>query len=182
MSEMSELRAEAKALGINSFQKSKSALREAIAAATIDIVEQGLPTTPSSPKAPKKAGNTWKWRNRFEVNAKDPNFRYRFVDTEESNLRDKLEDGWRFVTETQGISGEHIDPRQVSDGDPLSGVQSYRGMALMALPEERAKARDQAVRDATKGQTAGLKERLQQDLHNPSGPTAEVHGKITIVE
>jgi len=182
--EYQELRNEAKTLGINTFQMSKSALREAITAATIDIVEQGLP---AAAPAPKKAGASWRWRNRFEVEGKDPNFRYRFVDTDESNLRDKVEDGWRFVHPSTGVPGEHIDPKQVADGDPLSGAQTYRGMALMALPEDRAKARDQAVRAATEGQTVNLKGRLAQELSRTdeggkASIPADVHGKITIIE
>ena len=76
--EFRELRDQAKALGINTFQMSKIALREAIAAATIDVVEQEAPPAPQ----PKKAGDSWTWRDRFAVRGKDPNYRYRFVDTD----------------------------------------------------------------------------------------------------
>lgn len=171
MSEYADLRAQAKSLGINTFQMSKDAMREAIAAAHGGGIE------------PVKRGNkSWKWRNRLDVRDKKKDFRYRFVSREESNLRDKMADGWEFVNPVTGIPGEHVDPRQVADGEPLEGAQTYRDLVLMALPEEMAKLRDEAVREMTRQQTVGLKKQLQSDLRNSEGATAEVHGNITIIE
>lgn len=184
-----ELKKQAKELGISPWGMKKTDLREAIFNATIGIVSETeqaqAPEAP--PKTTKKAGATWTWRNRFTVKEKDPNFRYRFVDLDENNLRDKLDDGWVFVHPTEGITGEHVNPKQVADGDPLDGVQTYRDMALMALPEELGQARDAAVKERTRAQTVGLKDRLKQDLartdEGGAAPhQAEVHGKITIVE
>ena len=171
MTNFAELRDQAKALGINTYQMSKAAIEEAIGAAS----DGGIAPV-------KKGAKSWRWRNRFEVDGKDPNFRYRFVSREESVMREKMADGWEFVSPLTGVPGEHINPRQIADGEPLDGAHTYRDMVLMALPEEKAKLRDAAVADRTRQQTVGLKKRLQSDMKNPGGPAAEVHGNITIID
>lgn len=170
MSEYAELRAQAKSLGINTFHMSKDAMLEAIAAAEAAGI-----------KPVKKGNKSWAWRNRLDVANKDSKFRYRMVSREETNLRDKMADGWEFVNPVTGIPGEHIDPRQIADGEPLEGAQTYRDLVLMALPEEKAQQRDAAVAELTRQQTAGLKNMAQSEARK-IGPDAEVHGSITIIE
>jgi hypothetical protein len=170
LSNFKELRDQAKALGINTFHMSKSAIEGALAAADAGGLE---------PEPVKKKGRTsWRWRNRLELDGKDPRFRYRFCSRDESNLRDRLADGWDFVNPSTCLPGEHVDPRQVADGVPLDGALTYRDLVAMAIPEELAADRDAQLREATRQQTVNLKRQAQSDA--PAG--AEVHGNITIIE
>jgi hypothetical protein len=132
--------------------------------------------------AKKKGRATWKPAQKLQVHKKDPGFRYRWRENDAQNIQRAVAEGWEFVNPITGIPGEHQDP---GDGQQsLTSTTEYRELKLMALPEEKAQARDEYFQERTDIQTTGLKDRFQDDLDNEAqrqgGYKSKVSGKITI--
>ena len=180
MSSISEVRARAKSLGISAWQKGIPQLEQEIAIKEAEIAA-------SSASAPVKKGRpSWKWRNRFDVSNKDPNFRYRFVEATPERLERATEEGWSFVNKETGLPGEHNYDTDLADAKKVPGAKYVRGMVLMALPEDLAQDRDAFIREQTEAQTADISSRLRNDLAmsddgKRARHQAEVTGNITII-
>jgi len=146
---------------------------------TINISPGGLPaadtpdvTTPGeTQEAPVKKGNeSWKESQLLDVDNKSPDFRYRWCWVDDMNVEKKLREGWVFVNKETGIPGEHKHPNRADDGKPLDSAKRYRDTVLMALPEERGKARDRHFQEKTDQQTLDAKKFLEQKKQRAGNP------------
>lgn len=116
----------------------------------------------------------------LDVLDKNKAFRYRWVNKDDARIAKKMAEGWVHVNKESGISGEQVKPGKTEDGKPLtSGLQEYRELVLMALPEELGKARDEWVKKRTEQQTAAL-QHMDRDIKRNVGPAAGTYGKIQI--
>ncbi len=104
-----------------------------------------------------------------------PGYRTRWCDKDESNIRNKTEQGWEIVDKVSGLPVEH-DHKEIQDGSKLTSAVTYREGVLMALPEELGKQRDEWVATTTDQRTAGLKEGVERKV----GGAAKITGKIVI--
>lgn len=141
-------------------------------------------TGPGKPKSTKKGKKSWAPAQKLQVLNKSKDFRYRWRDNDQANLERAKAEGWVFVNKETGIPGEHDHPQGTEDGIPLSDAKTYRELALMALPEEDGKARDEYFSKLTDKQTVGLKDQLDRNLDNEAGKArserAKSYGSIII--
>lgn len=141
-------------------------------------------TSTTKTKSKTKKGTTpWKPAQLLTVRNKTKGFRYRWCTNDPDNLRRKEEEGWEYVKSTSGLTGEHDRPVNTIDGGPLcSDDVAYRESTLMAIPEERALARDeyqkQKVREQSHESMRGNLERETGKL-GTSGETPKLHGGIS---
>lgn len=180
MSDIATVRARAKELGLNAWQKGIDQLEQEIA------IKEAEMQAFTSQEPVKKGRRSWQWRNRFDVDKKDPRFRYRFVEATPERLERATEEGWSFVNKETGLPGEHNYDNDVSDAKKVPGAKYVRGMVLMALPEDLAQDRDAFIREQTEAQTADITRRLRNDLAmsddgKRARHQAEVTGNITII-
>ena len=68
----------------------------------------------------------------------------------------------------------------------ITGGLTYRGMVVMALPEELGKERDEYFDKRTRMQTASVKTKLQAKMDQAAdsvrAPHAQAEGRVTIIE
>jgi len=132
-------------------------------------------------KVKKKGNKTWRPARMLDVRDKDPDFRYRWCDKDDGRMSRKLAEGWEYVSSESGISGEHDKrPVNVDGGAPVTGgLNEYRELVLMALPEELGKARDKWITKRTEQQTAAL-QHMDRDIARTVGPAAKIYGEINV--
>ena len=133
------------------------------------------------PQEIKKGRLSWRPAHRLELVKKTPGFRYRFCNNDPDNLEQKYNEGWRLVNRTTGAMAEHYQ-----EYAQITGGLTYRGMVVMALPEELGKARDEYHDRKTRAQTASIKTKLQAQMDGAAdatgAPRAKVDGRVTIIE
>lgn len=131
--------------------------------------------------AVKKGTRSWRPAHRLELIKKTPGFRYRFCNNEPDNLERKFNEGWRLVNRSTGAMAEHYE-----EYAQITGGLTYRGMVVMALPEELGKERDEYFAKRTRAQTASIKKdvqaRMDKEADAHRAPKAQVEGRITIIE
>ena len=133
-------------------------------------------------KIVNKRGRTpWKQADLLTVRNKSPNFRYRWVNTDDRNISKKEREGWVYARNTEGVPGEHEPPGHMQDGSPLtSDGTSYKDQVVMALPEEIALDRDEEMKDRVRAQShEKMQEELKRDVANLECPKAPLHGGIS---
>ena len=129
----------------------------------------------------KKGKVSWKPAHRMDLIKKTPGFRYRFCNNEPDNLERKHSEGWRLVNRATGAMAEHYE-----EYAQITGGLTYRGMVVMALPEELGLARDAYYAEKTRAQTASVKPKLQARMDEAAdatgAPKAKAEGRVTIIE
>ena len=128
----------------------------------------------------KKGKRTWRPATQLDVRAKEPGFRYRWVEKDLANVDKKTAEGWELVNSAQGKQGERPDAGNTG----MTTLQEYRELALARMPDELAQARNEYFEDETNRRTAALKENVKNDLRRVGGNrlASAVQGKITIIE
>lgn len=135
----------------------------------------------------KKGRPSWKPASRLEVRNKPDGYRLRWVNkTDSANVNRKLAEDWIYANKIEGFDVEHAFPGLVQDGKALTSTPEYREHVLMAIPEDRAKERDEHYAKETQKQTAGLKHKAKEDnaenARKHGAPGTELTGRITIIE
>jgi hypothetical protein len=132
-------------------------------------------------KALEKAGYikgkpfTIRGLDRLAVADKDPNWGYRWCDSDPGNLEKKESEGYLTVNKMTGIPGDTTHP----DSNEMSGSRTHRELTLMARPKELVEAHLAQVAELTNRQTGRLKEDLQEGLTALS-PDGRAEGSIVI--
>ncbi len=136
---------------------------------------------PNRPKEGKKGKPTWAPARMLDVQNKDPNYRYRWVDkSDPANVVKKEAEGWLPASSIHGAQAKHDHPEGVEDGKPLTGLTDYRELQLWTLSNEQAEAREEYFQGLADQQERGIKDSLKRDLRNPGGSEAAVYGKVVI--
>ena len=129
----------------------------------------------------KKGRPSWRPAHMLDLVKKTPGFRYRFCNNQPDNLEKKWSEGWRLVNRATGAMAEHYE-----EYAQITGGLTYRGMVVMALPEELAKEREAFFDKKTRQQTASIKQKLQTQIDEAAdaarAPRAKVEGRVTIIE
>jgi hypothetical protein len=124
----------------------------------------------------KKGKPTWRPARRLDVNDKDPNFSYRWLDSRDpGNIEKKQAEGWQVVSKL--TSDKSVPADGTTAPTTLLGV---RELTLGRMPKEMAEARNAYFQKDTAERTKALGGKLRSDLNNRGGATAESYGKIVI--
>jgi len=130
-----------------------------------------------------KGKKSWKPSPLLQVENKNPNYEYRWVDTKDpANWAKRYADGWRPATSLNGSRAQHERPEYVQDGKLLDTVTEYRGSTLCVLPKEDYEEHREYYRNQTRRQTAGLREdaEAKNRANARNGLVAQLYGKTTI--
>ena len=133
----------------------------------------GRPRKEETAAAPKKGRKSWlRTADRLNVQNKDPNYHYRWVDkSNDAKIEIRKSLGYEFVNPSTGATGE-------AGTQDVTGAKRMGDLVLMALPMEDKLERDKEISELTDQQTAGLKSALQKDMSG--GGVAKAEGKIII--
>lgn len=129
---------------------------------------------------PKTGKISWQPATRLAVKKKS-GFTYRWISDDPENMRRQQEEGW---TPVDGTGSPMVDfDADDENTDSLGGAKQYRELVLHAMPDELAAARKRYFEEQTTKQTAGLKNRLQEELednYSGEGKGSPAQGKIVI--
>lgn len=124
----------------------------------------------------KKGNATWRPARRLDVNDKNPNFAYRWLDSRDpGNIEKKQAEGWQVVSKL--TSDKSVPADGTTAPTTLLGV---RELTLGRMPKDMAEARNAYFQKDTAERTQALGGKLRGDLRNKHGATADTYGKIVI--
>ena len=139
------------------------------------IKDKDTETLPESVEI-KKGKKTWKPANKLAVANRNPNFRYRWLDSRDAgNMEKKQAEGWQVISKLTSDTSEHADGTTAP-----TTLLGYRELTLARMDNETAEARNAYFQKDTAERTLALGTSLKRDLKNPHGATAENYGKIVI--
>lgn len=123
-----------------------------------------------------KKGEPFRWRDtdRLDVKNKHPGWFYRWILNEPSSIEKRQSQGFEIVNSMTGIPGD-VDLENPESKDTAGGKR-LRELVLTAQPEELRKARYDHYQELTDKQTAGLKEKLTENLSNIPATGGKPHG------
>jgi hypothetical protein len=105
-------------------------------------------------EAPKKGNAVWKPAQRLNVVRRDPEWRYRWVNSDPANIDKRLAEGWVFAEDAKHDRAKHIE-----DGTGIgTAKQTYRDLTLMKMREDMARARTRYYQDQTEQQVRAVAE------------------------
>jgi len=126
----------------------------------------------------KKGKPMWHNPSLLDVQNKDPNYEYRFVNKDPSNLA-KKELNWDYVSGLQADGSKLTESGRMNDGKQMTSIIERRDTVLMRTPKENYELRQQQVAEKTAQRTRGLTAHLKKEIREKGG-NAPIHGGITI--
>lgn len=125
----------------------------------------------------KKGKPVWKPANPLAISetSRKPGYRYRWVDKDDANVQRRLDQGFVFANDINGVPGETSAP---SDG--IGGAPRRRELVLMALPEEIGQAHDDYVAEQAAFADKGIYDKIRADAQRTVGPSVQTRGRVVI--
>lgn len=128
----------------------------------------------------KKNIRAWVRGDLISLEDRDHGWEYRWCDkNNDVKMAQRLAQGYVLVTSTSGLHAQNAGQADIKHSGPsTSGIVAMGDLVLMALPEELADERRQAVTELNKEALTGMTEELDSNMSRIGAPVTGEGVKI----